>query len=106
MSGDQRLKLLLDTLAQVAVSVELQPTLEVLLNSLQTLVPFDAGGIFVYDADRHVVRVRVARGYPGRLQTERTADEGIVGEVIRNGQARRVEQRRGGPSLFSDVVTS
>ena len=94
MLGDQRLELLLDTLAQVAVSVELQPTLEVLLSSLQTIVPFDAGGLFVYQADRHMVRVRVARGYDGDLQTERPADEGIVGEVIRSGQARRVDDVR------------
>ena len=94
MADDERLKLLLDTLAQVAVSVELQPTLEVLLNSLQSLVPFDAGGIFVYEADRGMVRVRVARGYPDKLLTERRADEGIVGEVIRSGRARRVDDVR------------
>jgi sigma-B regulation protein RsbU (phosphoserine phosphatase) len=94
MPGDQRLKLLLDTLAQVAVSVELQPTLEVLLSSLQTIVPFDAGGLFVYEADRQMVRVHVARGYDGELQTERPADEGIVGEVIRSGRARRVDDVR------------
>jgi serine phosphatase RsbU (regulator of sigma subunit) len=94
MAGDERLKLLLDTLAHVAVSVELQPTLEVLLNSLQTLVPFDAGGIFVHEADRRMVRVRVARGYPGSLLAERPADEGIVGDVIRSGRARRVDDVR------------
>jgi sigma-B regulation protein RsbU (phosphoserine phosphatase) len=94
MADDERLKLLLDTLAQVAVSVELQPTLEVLLNSLQSLVPFDAGGIFVYEPDRGMVRVRVARGYPDKLLTERRADEGIVGEVIRSGRARRVDDVR------------
>jgi sigma-B regulation protein RsbU (phosphoserine phosphatase) len=92
---EQRLKRLLDTLAQVAVSVELQPTLEVLLNSLNTLVQFDAGGIFVYEANRRVVRVRVARGYPDGLQSERPAAEGIVGEVIRTGQARLVHDVKG-----------
>ena len=90
MPEDDRLKLLLDTLAHVAVSVELQPTLQVLLDSLHTLVPFDAGGIFVYEADRRMVRVRVARGYPDDLQAERPAAEGIVGEVIRSGHARLV----------------
>jgi sigma-B regulation protein RsbU (phosphoserine phosphatase) len=33
----------------------------------------------------------VARGYPDDLLTERPADEGIIGEVIRTGQARLVD---------------
>jgi sigma-B regulation protein RsbU (phosphoserine phosphatase) len=94
MADDERIKLLLDALARVAISVELQPTLEQLLDSLRTLVPFDAGGIFVYEAARRVVRVRVARGFPDALQPERPADEGIVGDVIRTGQARLVHDVR------------
>ena len=88
MPSDERLNLLLDTLAQVAISVELQPTLQILLDSLHTLVPFDAGGIFVQQTERQVVRARAARGYPGDL--EMPASEGIVGEVIRSGQSRLV----------------
>ena len=45
MSTDDRLNRLLSTLAQVAISVELQPTLQILIESLHSLVPFDAGGI-------------------------------------------------------------
>src|SRR5882672_11635059 len=81
MPSDERLSLLLDTLAQVVISIELQPTLQILLDSLHTLVPFDAGGIFVRQPERQVVRTRAARGYPAAL--EMPASEGIVGEVIR-----------------------
>src|SRR3982074_1691581 len=96
MPRDERLNLLLRTLAQVAISVELQPTLQILLDSLHTLVPFDAGGIFVRQAEQHVVRARAARGYPGEL--EMPASEGIVGEVIRSGRSRLVPDVRSDPT--------
>jgi phosphoserine phosphatase RsbU/P len=88
--ADERLNLLLHTLARVAVSVELQPTLQILFESLEKLVPFDAGGIFVRETKRHVVRGQVTRGYPAGL--EMPAAEGIVGEVIRSGQSRLVRE--------------
>lgn len=86
MLGDDRLNFLLRTLAQVAVSVELQPTLDILLESIHQLVPFDAGGIFVREAGRDVVRVRATRGYPPSLEMPTSA--GIVGAVIATGQPR------------------
>jgi sigma-B regulation protein RsbU (phosphoserine phosphatase) len=92
MPSDKRLNLLLSTLAHVALSVELQPTLQILLDSLQTLVPFDAGGIFVRDVERDAVRAHAARGYPGDL--ERPTAEGLVREVIRTGQPRLVRDVR------------
>ena len=92
MPSDERLNLLLSTLAHVALSVELQPTLQILLDSLQTMVPFDAGGIFVRDVERHAVRAHAARGYPGDL--ERPMAEGLVREVIRTGQPRLVRDVR------------
>ncbi|HXL86370.1 MAG TPA: SpoIIE family protein phosphatase, partial [Gemmatimonadaceae bacterium] len=99
MPSDERLNLLLDTLAQVAISVELQPTLQILLDSLHTLVPFDAGGIFVQQTERQVVRARAARGYPGDL--EMPASEGIVGEVIRSGRSRLVRDVRRDPTYVA-----
>src|SRR5712664_1435171 len=99
MPSDERLSLLLDTLAQVAISVELQPTLQILLDSLHTLVPFDAGGIFVRQAEEQLVRARAARGYPGDL--EMPASEGIVGEVIRSGRSRLVPDVRRDPTYVA-----
>src|SRR5258706_10485166 len=92
MLSDERLSRLLDMLAHVAISVELQPTLQILVDGLHTLVPFDAGGIFVRQAEQHVVRARAARGYPGDM--EMPASEGIVGEVIRSGRSRLVPDVR------------
>jgi sigma-B regulation protein RsbU (phosphoserine phosphatase) len=85
---DSRLGLLLHTLARVAISVELEPTLQILLDSLRELIPFDAGGIFVRDVDTHAVRARAVRGFP--LDLRRPETEGIVGVVMRTGTPRLV----------------
>ena len=98
MPSDERLSLLLDRLAQVAISVELQPTLQILLDGLHTLVPFDAGGIFVRQGEQHMVRARAARGDPGDL--EMPESEGIVGEVIRSGRSRLVPDVRRDPRTW------
>jgi sigma-B regulation protein RsbU (phosphoserine phosphatase) len=85
---DSRLSLLLQTLARIAVSVELAPTLQILLDSLSELVRFDAGGIFVREADAHAVRARAVCGFPPDLHRPET--EGIVGMVMRTGTPRLV----------------
>jgi len=86
--SDSRLTLLLHTLARVAISVELEPTLQILLDSLRELIPFDAGGIFVREVESRAVRARAVRGFPADLHQPET--EGIVGLVIRTGTARLV----------------
>ena len=88
MATDDRLSLLLQTLAHVAISVDLQPTLTILLESLHPLVPFDAGGIFVRETGREVVRAQATRAYPTALEMPTAA--GLVGEVLRTGQSRLV----------------
>src|SRR4051794_40723009 len=85
---DSRLSLLLHT----AISVELEPTLQILLDSLGDLVGFEAGGIFVREADAHAVRARAVRGFPPDLH--RPEAEGIVGTVMRTGTPRLVHDVR------------
>jgi sigma-B regulation protein RsbU (phosphoserine phosphatase) len=96
MPGDDRLNLLLRTLADVAVSVDVQPTLAVLLGGLQHLVPFAAGGIFVRDADRDVVRARATRGYPDDLEMPTTL--GLAGDVLRTGRPHLAMDVRSEPA--------
>jgi sigma-B regulation protein RsbU (phosphoserine phosphatase) len=83
---DKRLSLLLDALAQVAISVELQPTLQILLDSLHHVVPFDAGGIFVLDGQRGGVSAQATRGY--QADSKMPTTHGIVGEVVHTGRPR------------------
>ncbi len=94
-----RLALLLETLAQTAIAVELQPTLQILLDSLPQVVPFDAGGIFVLDAKRQIVRAQATRGYPTDL--EMPATQGIVGAVVSTGRARLAPTVRTDPAYVA-----
>jgi phosphoserine phosphatase RsbU/P len=86
--ADPRLSRLLTTLSHVAMAVELEPTLQVLIDSLAELVPFDAGGIFARDADSHMTRAQAVRGFPPDLR--RPESEGIVGLVMQTGTPRLV----------------
>jgi len=94
--ADSQLGLLLQTLARVAISVELEPTLQILLDSLGALVTFDAGGIFIRESSTHVVRARVARGFPRGLH--RADTEGIVGTVMQTGTPKLVTDVAAEPS--------
>ena len=94
--SDSRLTLLLHTLARVAISVELEPTLQILLDSLRELIPFDAGGIFVRENGSHALRARAVRGFPPDFHRPET--EGIVGVVMRTGAPRLVPDVRDEPA--------
>jgi phosphoserine phosphatase RsbU/P len=87
-SGDECLTRVLHTLGQVAISVDLEPTLQILLESLHELVPFDAGAIFVRESSREVVRARATRGYPPAF--EMPASLGVVGAVVASGRVKLV----------------
>ena len=99
MPGNEQLNLLLQTLARVAISVELQPTLAVLLESLHSLVPFDGGAIFVRETGRDILRAHATRGYPPDLAVPSTT--GLVGEVIRSGQSQLVRDVRHEPAYVA-----
>jgi sigma-B regulation protein RsbU (phosphoserine phosphatase) len=99
MPTDERLTLLLRTLARVAVSIELEPTLQILLDSLCEVVPFDAGGIFIRETDSRVVRACAVRGFPPDLH--RPDVEGIVGLVIQTGSPRLVRDVRQEPTYVA-----
>ncbi len=99
MPGDDRLNLLLDTLARVTISVDVSSTLEILLDSLRRIVPFDAGGIFIRETRRHVVRAQATQGYP--VGFEMPAADGIVGEVIRSGKSRLALEVVGDPAYIA-----
>jgi phosphoserine phosphatase RsbU/P len=97
--GDEQLNLLLQTLSRVAISVELQPTLAVLLESLQRLVSFDGRAIFVRESGQEILRARATRDYPLNLAVSSTT--GLVGEVIRSGQSQLVPNVKHAPAYVS-----
>ncbi len=97
--SDPRLDLLLQTLARVAISVDLEPTLQILVDSLRELVVFDAGGFFVREGRTGVVRPRAVRGFPSDLHLSET--EGIVGMVMQTGAPHLVHDVRSEPAYVA-----
>jgi phosphoserine phosphatase RsbU/P len=83
---DDRLPLLLETLAQVSLSADLQPTLAHLLDSLHQLVPFDAGAIVVREPQHGAPRTHVVRGTARTLDTP--TFEGVAADLARVNQPR------------------
>ncbi|HWO57017.1 MAG TPA: SpoIIE family protein phosphatase [bacterium] len=85
-------KSLLEASRILSSSLDLDEVLEKIMDSLNRVLPYDAGGIFLVGKDGQVEQI-VARGYgaeaPARPESsllERKARQGLVGWVAVNGQ--------------------
>jgi sigma-B regulation protein RsbU (phosphoserine phosphatase) len=85
-------KSLLEASRILSSSLDLDEVLETIMDSLNRVLPYDAGGIFLVGADGKVEQI-VARGYgveapakPESSPLESKARQGLVGWVAVNGQ--------------------
>lgn len=83
---------LLEASQAISSSLDLDEVLDKILNALNRVLPYDAGGIFLVASDGHVERI-VDRGYGAEIRDlcessplERKARRGLVGWVATNGQ--------------------
>jgi sigma-B regulation protein RsbU (phosphoserine phosphatase) len=83
---DDRLPQLLETLRTVALSADLHPTLEHLLDSLQHLVPFDGASIILRHPGREATPTHVTRGSMGAIDA--STFEGVGRDLLRIDQPR------------------
>ena len=108
-SIEQRYRLLLEISRSVRASLDLEEILEGLLDSVRSVVAYDAAGIFVlsrgvlaihdHDTD-HLIAGIVQRGFDARppdTDLMLTRGDGIVGHVIRTGESLRVPDVRRDP---------
>lgn len=58
------IRTLVDSLREVSVSLDLEETLEAVLDGVQTLFPFDAAAIYVVHPDTRELIASAERGYP------------------------------------------
>jgi sigma-B regulation protein RsbU (phosphoserine phosphatase) len=82
-------EVLLDVTGTLARPLNLEETLEAILDGLQQVVAFDAAAIYLAASDTHEVRTQASRGFTVDLRKDLQllAGEGIVGWVARTGES-------------------
>jgi sigma-B regulation protein RsbU (phosphoserine phosphatase) len=87
--------LLVEIGKKISATLDLSEVLETIIESVNQLVGYDAGGIFLVDEQKKVLQRMVTRGYDTKLLKKLTLklDKGIYGWVIKNKL----------PSIINDV---
>jgi transcriptional regulator with GAF, ATPase, and Fis domain len=86
----RRLEAILEIVSQWNQTNELEPLLVQMAEAAARLLEADRASIFLWDRSNHTLVGRPALGLPeGELRIR--DDRGVVGEVIRTGEARRVD---------------
>ena len=86
----RRLEAVLEIVGQWNQTSELEPLLIQMAEAASRLLQADRASIFLWDRPNHTLVGRPALGLPGGELRIRD-DRGVVGEVIRTGQPRRVD---------------
>ncbi len=81
-------ELLYQTGKVLASSLELSEVLEVIMDALKVLIPYDAAGVFLIDKKRQEVEEIATRGYDPSLESDLKLKigQGLIGWVAKTGQ--------------------
>ncbi len=81
-------ELLYQTGKVLASSLELSEVLEVIMDALKVLIPYDAAGVFLINKQRQEVEEIVTRGYDPSLESDLKLKigQGLIGWVAKTGQ--------------------
>jgi serine phosphatase RsbU (regulator of sigma subunit) len=87
--------LLLEVGKKISATLDLSEVLDTIIDSVNQLVTYNAGGIFLIDSEKKQLRRMITRGYDNEVLDKLVLklDRGIYGRVIRNNQ----------PSIINDV---
>lgn len=93
LSTVDKLRMLLDITKRISLSRDLEEVLNMVMDTLGSLLPYDAAGIYLIeggdDGDPYVFRSRVIRGYDisfELVEPRLKMGEGFLGRVALNGQ--------------------
>lgn len=93
-----KLRMLLDITKKISRSLDLQEVLNLVMDTLGSLIPYDAAGIYVIKSDKsdadgapkneHLFRTEAMRGYDTDelIELRLKAGEGIIGHVAQTGE--------------------
>lgn len=95
LSTVDQLRLLLDITKKISRSLDLDEVLNQVMDTLGSIIPYDAAGIYLIDSDgapdsRHVFKSRVIRGYQisfELIEPRLKMGEGLIGAVAQSGKA-------------------
>ncbi len=90
-----KLRMLLDITKKISRSLNLDEVLNLVMDTLGTLLPYDAAGIYLIetnedDGDQYIFKSRVIRGYEisfELIEPRLKLGEGFLGRVAQTGQA-------------------
>ncbi len=95
LTTTDKLRLLLDITKKISRSLDLEELLRMVMDTLDSLIPYDAAGIYVIEGARedspdssHVFRTEIVRGYDVEelLNLRLKIGEGIIGFVAQTGE--------------------
>lgn len=90
-----KLRLLLDITKKISRSLDLEEVLNLVMDTLSSLIPYDAAGIYLIDRDPenknpYIFKSRVIRGYHisfDLIEPRLKMGEGFIGSVAQTGRA-------------------
>ena len=79
---------LYDVGKRISASLDLNEVLNLIIDALQSVVPYNAAGIFLLDDNTKTVVERTIRGYPANINTiNLKIGQGISGAAAQTGKA-------------------
>lgn len=95
LSTVDKLRMLLDITKEISRSLNLDEVLNLVMDTLGTLLPYDAAGIYLIetnedDGDQYIFKSRVIRGYEisfELIEPRLKLGEGFIGRVAQTGEA-------------------
>ena len=93
LSIEDKLRMLLDITKKISSSIDIEEVLNLVMDTLGSLLPYDAAGIYLIeygddDGDPYVFKSKVIRGYEisfGLIEPKLRMGEGLLGRVAQTG---------------------
>jgi phosphoserine phosphatase RsbU/P len=94
LSVEDKLRLLLDITKKISRSLDLEEVLTLVMDTLDSLIPYDAAGIYILDKDKsgnnpYIFKSKALRGYEisfALVEPQLKLGEGFIGYVAQTGK--------------------
>ena len=109
LSIEDKLRLLLDITKKISRSLDLEEVLTLVMDTLDSLIPYDAAGIYILDKDiqgmnPYIFKSKALRGYEisfALVEPRLKLGEGFIGYVAQTGKSTYFARCQSRPAIFS-----